>query len=625
MNEFAGWVGGSYTYDEMKRQVKLMASRFNTTQDCKSVYLPGGAMVAPHHPSSQILQNGTASILLLGEIFLNHKQLQKPYRLSLEEILEAYLNQGSQCLNSFHGQFALAILVAQHEELFLACDRFGSYPLFYAHDNDHMVFSTHMSPLLQHGVISASLNEQAVYNYLYHHFIPSPQTIYQGIHRVEAGHYILHRRNKTLSIPYWQPASFPKRSTTFNVSKNKLLHYLRRSISKYEQPNIGAFLSGGLDSSTVVGLMSELYGQNISAFTIGFDQEIFDESSYAQEVAQHFKVTHHHKTLHAEDLLQALPDLIESMDQPFGNASLVGAYFCAELAKSKGVQCLLAGDGGDELFGGNSRYQMQFWFQKYRSVPKVLQKSLVEWWLHAWPEPLCPRFIQKARKFVTSAKMTLPERESYFNLLNHLQAKNILCQDFLREVEVNEPMQALQQSYRLAQGKSWLNKLQCMDMKWILADNDLLKVRTAAHCHQVQVHFPMLDEHLIDFALKLPEHYKVSRHGLRPFYKKAMQHWLPKSVIQKHKHGFGVPFGHWVLQSNPLKEQVFETLNQLKKRNIAQPAFIDQLKNDLLVEHPGYYGVMAWVLFVLESWLHTHQKALYTTTKDFQWLEETTL
>lgn len=605
MRGFAGWVGGNHTYEEMKRQLKLMGGCLNAPET-QSVYLPCGAMIGPKSAPMQILQNGTACIALMGQVFWHHKRMPNSYRLSLEEILEAYLHQGAQCLNTFQGQYAIAIILAEHNEVFLACDHFNTFPIYYAQHNDHFVFANQLNALLSHMALKPSLSKQAIFDYLYHHFIPSPATIYNDMSRVQAGHYVLHRKNRTLSVPYWQCASFPK-GAFYSKSKNLLKEHLTNAVKKYHHKNSGAFLSGGLDSSTVAGIMSTLQEEPVPAFTIGFDQDQYDESDYAKLVAKHFGLKHYHQVLTADDLYQAIPKIITNMGQPFGNASLIGAYFCSKLAKENGIDTLLAGDGGDELFGGNSRYQTHYWYHKYLQIPKLVRFLAVEGWISAFSEDNPFGLIRKAKKFSALSKLSIPEREARTNLLNYIGKTQVLSKDLLEQVDSMAPLNALKSSYQEASGKSWLNKLLCMDMKWILADNDIQKVRMSCDMNQCQVYFPMLDEPLVKFAMKLPDSYKVGKHGLRPFYKKSLGDFLPKALMNKPKHGFGVPFGAWTLTHKPLQHFVFDNLNQLKQTNIINPDFIDQLKDKLLAEHPGFYGVMAWDLLTLSLWLQENK------------------
>ncbi len=605
MTAFSGWVGGNHNYEEMKRQLKLMAS-FMPCEQTQSVYLPVGAMIAAKHPPVEILQNGTASIAVIGDVYWHHKRMPKHYKLSIEEVLEAYLHQGAQCLNTFQGEYAISIILAEHNEAFLACDRFGSYPLYFSDYKAHFVFSTHLDAIKSHMAVESHLNHQSIYDYFSFHFIPTPSTIYRDIERVQPGHYILHRKNNTICVPYWQPASFPRKSSSFQKSKTLLKTHLSRAVGKYEGEHVGAFLSGGLDSSTIAGMMSELYKGPVPTFTIGFDKDPYDESDYAQCVAKHFKLKYHYRKLMAQDLMEALPNILQKMEQPFGNSSLIGTYFCAQLAKEHGVHTLLAGDGGDEIFGGNNRYLPHFWYDQYRRVPKFLRWLMVEGPAKPFSQETSFNLLRKIKKFIRLSKLSIPEREFETNLLNHLGAESVFTKALLQKFDPVSAQQLLKDSYQEAQGKSWLNKLLCSDLKWILADNDIQKVRMSCHMHDIQVHFPMLDDPLVRFAMKLPDHYKVGKSGLRPFYKKALDGWLPKALMNKPKHGFGVPFGAWALEHAPLKSFTFDNLHQLKQRDIIQPEFIDRLLNKLLPEYPGFYGVMAWDLLTLECWLQKH-------------------
>ena len=231
--------------------------------------------------------------------------------------------------------------------------------------------------------------------------------------------------------------------------------------------------------------------------------------------------------------------------------------------------------------------------------------------------------ICKFKKFVNASKLPVPLRLEIHNLMNHFEIQKIINPDILNKVDLHQPSRLLSMSYKEAQGESWLNKLLCMDLKWVLADNDLIKVRSACQMNDLNVGFPLLDERLIKFALKLPDHYKLRNQHLRPFFKRAMQDFLPKTILQKQKHGFSVPVGQWILNNASLRAYTMDTLSEFKKREFLSASFIDDLKDRLLMEHPGYYGVMVWLIVVLELWLQTKQYAISHLDANHYWMEQT--
>ena len=454
----------------------------------------------------------------------------------------------------------------------------------------------------------AALDPQALLEYLFFHAIPAPRTVFRGVQRLRAGHQVQWNGQQARVAPWWRPAFTPAApGADFAALRQRFLALLESAVQRALGPGQPAcFLSGGTDSSTVAGLLQRVTGQAPQAYSIGFDAAGYDEMAYARLAARRFGVQHHEYYVTPEDLVRHIPQVAAAFDQPFGNSSVLPAYCCALQARQGGVQHLLAGDGGDELFGGNARYAKQRLFGHYARVPAPLRRGLLE---PVFGLPLMSRLplLKKGASYVEQARVPMPDRLQMGNLLLHLGPQQVLTPGFLAQVNLQGPLEHQRETWAWArEGASELNRTLAFDWQYTLADSDLPKVLGATALAGVGVSFPMLDEALLEFSLTLPDDYKLKGQKLRWFFKEALRGFLPDEIIDKPKHGFGLPFGPWALKHAPLRRLAEDSLHGLAGRGMVQPAFIQRLLAEHLPAHPGYHGEMVWVLMMLEQWLQAH-------------------
>ena len=459
----------------------------------------------------------------------------------------------------------------------------------------------------------AALDPQALFEYLYFHAIPAPRTVFKGVQRLRAGHEVRWDGQQARVGPWWRPSFAPVQSADFAALRVRFLSLLKDSVQRALGAGVPAcFLSGGTDSSTVAGLLREVTGQAPQAYSIGFDSAGYDEMDYARLAARHFGVKHHEYYITPDDLVRSIPVMAAAFDQPFGNSSVLPTYYCALQARQGGAQHLLAGDGGDELFGGNARYAKQRVFGHYARIPAPLRRSVMEP-LFGLPVMARVPLLKKGASYVEQARVPMPDRLQLTNLLHRLGPHQLLTADFLAQVDPQGPAQHQRDTWAWAGGgaesegaTSELNRMLAYDWQYTLADSDLPKVRSATALAGVGVSFPLLDDALLEFSMGLPDDYKLKGPKLRWFFKEALRGFLPDEIIDKPKHGFGLPFGPWALKHAPLKRLAADSLHSLAGRGMVQPAFIRQLMDEHLPAHPGYYGEMVWVLMMLEQWLQAH-------------------
>jgi len=292
-------------------------------------------------------------------------------------------------------------------------------------------------------------------------------------------------------------------------------------------------------------------------------------------------------------------------DEPFGNASAVPTYYCARLAKEDGRSVLLAGDGGDEIFGGNERYAKQKLFENYWHVPSLLRRGLIEPALlgGSWMDRIA--VLRKARSYVRQARVPLPDRLETYNFLERQALSEIFEPEFLATVDPNQPRDIAREVFGRTMSQAAVNRMMHLDLKDTLADNDLRKVNVMCELAGMQVRYPLIDDDLVAFSGRLSPAQKVKGLRLRHFFKESLKDFLPPETISKSKHGFGLPFGVWMKRDNALREITIESLRSFKKRGYVRPSYMDDLLRLHESTHADYYGVMIWIVMMLERWLAT--------------------
>src|SRR3990167_9375173 len=344
--------------------------------------------------------------------------------------------ESKQVANSVDGSFAVGVSDTQGKTV-LAVDRFGIQALCYRIVDGRLRFAPQADQLADP---DHPLDTQAIYDYLYFHAIPSPRTIYQGIFRLPPGHVAVFEEGRLTVEPYWTPSFEPAGGRSFEDLRDEFRQVLRDAVQRQlGNGRPACFLSGGTDSSTVAGMIRAVTGEAPASYSIGFEAEGYDEMAYARIAARHFGTEHHEYYVTAEDLLAGIPLAAAAFDQPFGNSSALPTWCCARMAQDDGVTRLLAGDGGDELFGGNSRYAKQRIFGWYDKVPGLLRRGLMEPLLMGTPLGRLP-LARKGASYVEQARVPMPDRMQSYNLLCRLGHEDVLSAAFLAQVDRDEPL-----------------------------------------------------------------------------------------------------------------------------------------------------------------------------------------
>ena len=401
------------------------------------------------------------------------------------------------------------------------------------------VFSTSTGSVVKHPKISRNIDPQAIFNYIYFYDIPSPGTIFTGVEKLQPAQYIQFRDGQLEKGFYWKLHFDEHNQASFQTQKQQFHDLLRQAVATSSRGNsIATFLSGGTDSSTITGVLAELQENPVDSYSIGFGAEGFDEMEYARLAAQRFGATAHEYYLKPDDVLEAIPLIASTYDEPFANESAVPTYFCAKQAARDGVKIMLAGDGGDEIFGGNERYAKQMVFEHYGRLPASLRNHLIEPVANGIPggDALLP--VRKLRSYIRQASVPLPERMESYNFIYRQPLDEMFEPEFLASVNPEIPKEMLQDAYFRADSGHPVNRMLHLDLKFTLADNDLRKVSRMCEAAGIEVRYPLLDEALVNFSGQLPIHYKVKGQRLRWFFKEALKDLLPREIITKSQTRF---------------------------------------------------------------------------------------
>jgi asparagine synthase (glutamine-hydrolysing) len=577
------------------------------------IALPGGCLLAQGEPAMSALRDGFAAVadvdLTNLEELRSSTGLEEPIR-----ILESgYRRRGADFLTTLRGHFALALWWPRERRLILTADRFGVRRLYYAVSPDGIAFGTRVRLPLSLLGSAGEVDPEAVYTYLNFGAIPAPQTIYRVVRRLPPGHVLQWQDGKVSVEPYWD-MQYPERPVRRSTAATALAHHteeaVREALTGSEAKHTGAFLSGGTDSSTVVGLMTRITGERVNAFSIGFLETRYDELGYAELAARHFDAAHYTRVITADDAFVCLPEVVEAYDEPFGNNSALPTYFCARLARETGMRLLLAGDGGDEIFGGNERYTREQLFARYRLIPTALRHGLIEPLLRAVP-PGRMDLLGKAQRYVQRASQPNPERFYASEFFIAQERERLLHPDFFAAVTPDLPMRIARGHYAAARARSELNRLLYVDLKITIGDNDLFKVTRMAELAGLAVRFPMLDPRLVEFTGTLPAWHKVRGIEKRHLFKRAFSTLLPAATLAKVKHGFGLPISDWLRSHRPFRELARDTL--LSSRSLGRGYFVRGAVEGLFRLHEGdrtpFYGDTLWTLLMLELWHQRHGEA----------------
>lgn len=531
--------------------------------------------------------------------------------LAAEAIIQRYEARGADFLRDLKGGFRLLLWDRRKQTLIVAVDPFATKSVYYFERAGSLAVAGRVSDLSQHPSFDRQIDPSVLFFYLNHSFVPAPHSIYRDARRLQPGQYLVWRKARLEIEQYWDIDYAEDFKLNEAAAAEQIYRAVEQAVrftvaSHGQAPDrLGAFLSGGTDSSTLVGLLAKSQAAPVNSFSVGFTEQAYNEIEYARIAAQQFGAAAHECFVSADDALKAMPVLAASFDEPFGNSSAIPTYFCLRTAKEAGVTTMLAGDGGDELFGGNDRYLSERLFAPYDGLPAPLQKLSVA------VGGLLPQSIfltRKVRRYLERASEPNPDRFFYYQLFLKHNAQEFLSPEFLRLIDPDFVLVPPRSHYSRVAKAAALNRLLYMDLKMCIADNDLFKVNRMAEALDMKVCYPYLDRDVGELTGRIPAAMKLKHGKKRYIFKQAFQQLLPQAILTKTKHGFGLPVAGWIKHHRQFKELALSLL--LDGKALGRGYYSRPAMESLLAKHQSeasdFYGTYVWYFMMLQLWHQTH-------------------
>jgi asparagine synthase (glutamine-hydrolysing) len=572
--------------------------------------LDAGIGVQARFPDSQQIFRNRRVMLACDAELLNERELwglagcASPAAGVAALLASLYERYGESFVERLRGGFSVVLWDLMERRLVAAIDGFGIKRLAWYDDGKVLLIASRVNAV-RAGTGGLEINPRAIANVVNFASNLAPETIFKRVQRLGPGMVLHASERETRTVRYWDMRYGIEGDSSEARLSRELEAVVERSVSAHcagsTELHLGAFLSGGTDSSTVVGMMTRALRRPVRAFSIGFQEEPFNELQYAEVAARRFGSEHHTYLVSARDCQNSLSDVVRCFDEPFGNASAIATYFCARLAADNGASTLLAGDGGDELFGGNERYATEKIFEIYHRVPKWLRAGLIE---PIAGLPIDATLTRKARGYIRRANMPGAERMFSFAFLCVHPPQEVFNGDFLRSLGGYSVLDIPAHHYAHAPARDHLDHLLYVDMKITLADNDVPKVTGVSELAGVRTRFPFLDRDVAEFSGRIPARLKVKGFEKRHLFKRAFRNLLPAEIIRKKKHGFGIPVGRWVKSDPQIRELARDTLLSARacRRDYFRREFIEELFRRLDATDATYYGDCLWTFLMIELW-----------------------
>src|SRR5580693_4083024 len=516
-----------------------------------------------------------------------------------EVIIHLYEEMGADCVQKLRGMFALAIYDRANRKLLLARDRLGKKPLHYAMLKDKLYFGSEIKSILAVAPELAEVNAQGLLEYLYYGYVPDPITAFTGIRKLPPGHLLEFQDGKIHTRQYWE---LPEYNTHAPKSEEECLVELEQrlfeatKIRLISDVPLGAFLSGGTDSSTIVALMARASSGPVKTFSIGFKKDDFNEANYARIVANKFG-TDHHEMILEPDVVKTVGHLTSSLEEPFGDSSMLPTYYVSQMARQH-VTVALSGDGGDEIFGGYDRYRIHAGRRVFEHVPGWARKF--------FRDQVFPRLPNNMRGRSFSYNVSLPWRERYVDHLSFLPTFErdtpLLSPDF-REIlkRSDDPGNVLRRYFAQAPTKDPVDQLLYVDTKTYMVGDILTKVDRMSMLNSLEVRVPILDHVFVEWVASLSPEWKLRGNQQKYILRKlAEKVGVPREVLYRQKQGFSLPLVHWM--RNELKDMLMVLVEpRTLERGYFQPSGVRKLMDDHLLRGKTMTGRL-WRLLMFELW-----------------------
>jgi asparagine synthase (glutamine-hydrolysing) len=555
---------------------------------------------------------GNYCIVYNGEIF-NYRELRKeleaddiPFKShsDTEVLLYLYIKHGEKCLSKLNGFFSFCIYNKNEQTFFLARDRYGIKPFYYLFDEDKFLFASEMKSILEYG-IDKDLDAGSLYSYLQLNYIPAPFTIFKEVKKLLPGHYLKISYKKKVEGIYYSLPKSEDLSISYDDAKEKLKRLLEESVQRrlVSDVPLGAFLSGGIDSSIVTGLAAK-HKPDLNTFSIGFrDEKFFDETEYANLVANHFKTHHTVFSLTNDDLLEHVNNVLNYIDEPFADSSALNVYILSKETR-KYATVALSGDGADEMFGGYNKHAAA-----YRIINRGLKENLVGALLPVWsalPQSRNNPMGNKVRQLKRFAEgLNLNSKERYWqwaSLANESQSLSLLSENFKSTLQTQLFEERKRELLQFIPEKEMMNDIFYTDMHLVLPNDMLTKVDLMSMANGLEVRVPFLDYQVVDFVFSLPDEYKINHSMRKRILQDTFREILPEKLYNRPKKGFEVPLLKWFRKE--LKSQIDDLLSEkrIHEQGIFKYAEVDKVKRQVQSSNPQDSHARLWALIVFQWW-----------------------
>lgn len=556
-------------------------------------------------------ENQDVWVIMDGSIY-NYAHLRKELeqmghrfrtKSKAECIVHAYEAYGEDCVRRLQGEFALAIWDERQATFLLARDRLGTKPLLYMYENSRFVFSSDFNSILANSGIKKGINLPAVHHYLSYSYVPAPFTAFKGIYKLLPAHKLLFRKGKISIERYWDLDFSDSIKVTEQEAREKLIELLAGAIKKRLdcQGSVGAFLSGGIDSSAVVAIMSKVMGRSVKTFSIGFPVEQYDEIAYARKISKFFNTEHYEYIVKPQDL-KIIPELVRYYGEPFADSSSLPSYYLARLA-SQHVRTVLSGDGGDELFAGYERHWANRWAENYQKLPGLLKEYMIPWLVRHLPEFKDPKnSLGRAKRFLQAAALPCAQRYLYWTgIFNPELKEQLYSAEFKKEVSNFDSTQFMREAFERSNFSNVVHSSMYVDTMLHLHNDSNVKVDVVSRANSLEVRAPFMDDRLFDFVSKLPSRFKLRGRTSKYILKKTIANSVPNQNIYRKKMGFAIPIHRWFRKE--AKGILCDTLlsQGCLKRGYFRPKVIRHLVEEHISGRRNY-SPQLWTLLMLELW-----------------------
>jgi asparagine synthase (glutamine-hydrolysing) len=557
-------------------------------------------------------EDGSVCVVYNGEIY-NYLELRTELQghghrfatqSDTEVIVHAYEQFGVECVSHLWGMFALALWDSRRHVLLLARDRLGKKPLVYYADPDGgLAFASELQGLLEHPSVPREVDPRAVDDYLTYLYVPSPTTAFRDVKKLRPGHRLVWHDGRFTVEPYWHVSFGDKARLTEDEAVEQFGSLFRDAVRRRMIADVplGAFLSGGMDSSSVVAEMAELSAAPVKTFSIGFGERDFDELAYAREVAERFG-TDHHELIVEPRAADVLPMLVQHYGEPYGDSSAIPTYYVARLTRQH-VTVALNGDGGDELLAGYERHWAARVAARYDTIPRFVRHGLIRPLIPLVPEPRQRRaFLRRAKRFMTAAHLPVLDRYLHWvGAYTPSQKLSLYTDDFLDVLHANDPGHWLRDALAPEPYLDPVDAVLRGDTLLYLPEDLLAKVDIASMANSLEARSPLLDHRLVEFCAALPSSYKLRGRTSKWLLRRLMADRLPPAVLTRPKMGFGVPVGEWLRGDlRPLLEDTLLSSTAMS-RNFFHARGVRALVDDHLTRRAERTSHI-WALLMLELW-----------------------